>query len=253
MTAWIKVNNVSIDIPIYSQDRSFRSALVSKYIGGNINTNGNKISIQALRNINFSLKEGDRLGLIGHNGAGKSTLLNTLGGIYKPLTGSIEHSGRITPLFHSSPGMDSVDSGINNIYTVGMFFGMTKKQITAKLDEIIDFTQLQDYIHLPVRTYSTGMIARLSFAIAACLEPDIMLVDEGIGAGDESFARKAKSSLDNLYKKVKIIILASHSRELIHQMCNKAILLEHGRMLAFGDIDEVFDIYDKHTQMEQTQ
>lgn len=244
MTAWIKVNNVSIDIPIYCPDRSFRSALVSKYIGGNINTSKKLIAVEALRNINFNLQEGDRLGLIGHNGAGKSTLLNTLAGIYKPISGTIQHSGRITPLFHTSPGMDPVDSGISNIYTIGMFFGVSRKQITAKLEEIIEFTQLQDFIHLPVRTYSTGMVARLSFAIATCLEPDILLVDEGIGAGDESFARKAKDSLDNLYKKVKIVILASHSRELIKKLCNKAILLEHGSVVACDDIDKVFEIYD---------
>lgn len=244
MTAWIKVNNVSIDIPIYSPERSFRSAMVSKYIGGNINSSGNQISIQALRNINFSLKEGDRLGLIGHNGAGKSTLLNTLAGIYKPISGTIQHTGRITPLFHTSPGMDLVDSGISNIYTMGMFFGMSRKQITAKLKEIIDFTELEDYIHLPVRTYSTGMIARLGFAVATCLEPDILLVDEGIGTGDESFARRAKDSLDNLYKKIKIVVLASHSRELIKKLCNKAILLEHGEMIACDAIDKVFEIYD---------
>lgn len=247
MAAWIKVNNVSIDIPIYNPDRSFRSALVSKYVGGNINATKKLIAVEALRNIDFSLQEGDRLGLIGHNGAGKSTLLNTLAGIYKPVYGSIQHSGRITPLFHTSPGLDPVDSGINNIYSMGMFFGMTRKQIKAKLQEIIDFTQLQDFIHLPVRTYSTGMVARLGFAVATCLEPDILLVDEGIGAGDEAFARKAKDSLDNLYKKVKIVILASHSRELIKKMCNKAILLEHGKMVACDSVDKVFEIYDAAT------
>lgn len=244
----MKVNNVSIDIPIYNTDRSFRSALISKYIGGNINADNKLIAVEALRSINFNLQEGDRLGLIGHNGAGKSTLLNTLAGIYKPTGGSIQHSGRITPLFHTSPGLDPVDSGISNIYTMGMFFGISRKEIKDKLDEIIDFTQLQDFINLPVRTYSTGMVARLGFAVAACLEPDILLVDEGIGAGDEAFARKAKASLDNLYKKVKIVILASHSRELIKKMCNKAILLEHGRMIVCDDVDKVFEIYDAQNQ-----
>lgn len=250
MSAWIKLNNVSIDIPIYTTERSFRSTLVSKYLGGNIKTDHNRIRVQALRNINFSLKAGDRLGLVGHNGSGKSTLLHTMAGIYKPFAGTVEYNGTIIPLFNFSPGMDHVDTGLDNIFTVGMFFGKTKKQIEEKLDDIIAFTELQDFIHLPVRTYSNGMVTRLSFGIATCLQPDILLLDEGIGVGDDGFARKAKAHLENSCNNIQIMVLASHSRELIKKLCNKAILLDHGNMLAFDTVDNVFELYDQRAKLE---
>lgn len=250
MSAWIKLNNVSIDIPIYTTERSFRSTLVSKYIGGNIKNDRNRISVQALKNITLSLHEGDRLGIVGHNGSGKSTLLHTLAGIYKPFTGTIAHKGVIIPLFHFSPGMDSVDTGLDNIYTVGMFFGKSKSEIQSKIQEIIDFTELHDYIHLPVRTYSNGMVARLNFGIATCLQPDILLLDEGIGVGDDAFARKAKAQIENTHNKIKIMVLASHSRELISKLCNKAVLLDHGNMVAFDSVERIFELYDQKEHRE---
>lgn len=243
MQSWIEVKDVSIDIPIYGTDKSFRSAIVDRCVGGNLQKTKNSISIQALDNINLKLESGDRLALIGHNGAGKSTLLSVLAGIYKPEKGSVTHSGSVTPLFNISPGMDLVDTGLENIMTIGMFLGMSKKEIKSKMQSIIDFTELADFIHLPLRTYSAGMIARLTFGIATSLEPDILLIDEGIGAGDQSFANKAKSRLEDFYNKIDIIVLASHSNDLIRQLCNKAILLEHGKIIASGTVDEVLSIY----------
>jgi lipopolysaccharide transport system ATP-binding protein len=243
MQSWIELKNVSINIPIYGAEKSFRGALINKYVGGNLKNTNNVISVQALENINLKLTAGDRLGLIGHNGAGKSTLLSVLAGVYKPLQGTVTYKGRITPLFNLAPGLDPVDTGLENIKTVGMFLGMSKDEIKRKTQDIIDFTELSEYINLPVRTYSAGMIARLTFGIATSLEPDILLIDEGIGAGDHSFAAKAKQRLEDFYNKINIIVVASHSSELIKQLCNKAILLEHGKIVAAGSVDDILKIY----------
>lgn len=243
MQSWIELKNVSINIPIYGADKSFRSALVKRYVGGNLKHSNNHVSVQALDSINIRLNSGDRLGLIGHNGAGKSTLLSVLAGVYKPEQGTVSYQGKITPLFNLAPGMDTVDTGLENIITIGMFLGMSKQEILAKTESIIEFTELADYIHLPVRTYSAGMVARLTFGIATALEPDILLIDEGIGAGDQSFANKAKQRLEDFYKKINIIVVASHSNDLIRQLCNKAILLEHGKIKAYGTVDDILKIY----------
>lgn len=250
MTLKIKVENLSINIPIIGPDRSFRTTLRNKYVGGNINRSetNSRITITALNNINFSLHSGDRLALIGHNGAGKTTLLNALAGIYKPVAGSIMSNGKITPLFNCAPGVDKDDTGLENIRTICMYFGMEQDEIEAKTPDIINFTELQDYIHLPVRTYSSGMLARLSFAVATSLQPDILLLDEGISVGDQRFAHKASKRLEEFYKSIDVMICASHSNELLRELCNKAMLLNHGSIVAIGGIEEVLNIYTNSTE-----
>lgn len=245
MNSFLELKNVTMDIPIFDASRSFRSTIANKYIGGKINSNNSskEVSIRALENINFKLSDGDRLGLVGHNGSGKTTLLRILGRIYKPIQGEMSYRGRITSLFNISPGIEMDDTGIDNIRTIGQYLGMTPKEIKSNMDEIIDFTELGDYIHLPIRTYSSGMLTRLSFGVATSLNPDILLMDEGIGAGDESFTKKAKERLDNFYKQINILVIASHSRQLIKDICNKAMLLEHGKITAYADVDTVFDKY----------
>lgn len=243
MSPYLELENVSINIPVYGIDMSFRSALVKTCVGGNLKRQDNQIMIQALTDINLKLNPGDRLGLVGHNGAGKTTLLSVMAGIYKPIIGKIKQHGRITSLFNLGLGMDMVDTGLKNIINIGLYLGMTKKEIASKTDEIIEFTDLADFIHLPVRTYSAGMVARLTFGIATSLEPDILLIDEGIGAGDQAFAAKAKQRLDNFYGKINIIVVASHSNDLIRQLCNKAILLEQGKIIASGTVEEVLNEY----------
>lgn len=243
--SFIELKNVTMDIPIFDARRSFRSTIANKYIGGNIknydNTSG--VAVRALENINFRLEDGDRLGLVGHNGSGKTTLLRVLGRIYKPLQGRMSYQGRITSLFNISPGIEMDDTGVDNIRTIGQYLGMPQAEIQEKMAEIIEFSELGDFIHLPIRTYSSGMLTRLSFGVATALNPDILLMDEGIGAGDENFAKKAKERLDNFYKQINILVIASHSRQLIKDICNKAILLEHGKIVAAGGVDEVFDRY----------
>ncbi len=244
MTIKIKVENLSLSIPIVGQDRSFRSALRNKYIGGEISQQGNAmVTVNALKNINLSLYSGDRLALVGHNGAGKSTLLYVLAGIYKPLLGTIYCNGQVTPLFNQAPGMDKDDTGIENIKTICTYFGVPKHEIPKRIPEIVKFSELEEFIHLPVRTYSSGMAARLCFAIATSLQPDILLLDEGISVGDQRFAHKAHARLQAFYNKIEVLVCASHSNELLRELCNKAVWLEHGSIKAYGEINEILDQY----------
>jgi len=199
--------------------------------------------VRALDNVSFTLRNGDRLGLIGHNGAGKSTLLKVLAGVYTPDSGSLRIDGRVSPLFNSAPGLDADDNGYENIKTCGMFLGMSSEEINRKLPDIVDFCELGEYLELPVRTYSTGMVARLGFAIATAIEPDILLLDEGLGSGDARFAARAEARMQALIQRTRILVLASHSDALIKSMCNRAILLEKGRLIEIGPIEEVVRSY----------
>jgi len=247
MEKFIDLKHVTVDIPIFDSNRSLRKALYNRCVsklGGQIQQSSRKhVFVRALHDISFTLNDGDRLGLIGHNGAGKSTLLNVLAGIYQPHSGVIKVRGKVTPLFNPSLGLDADDTGYENIYTIGMFYGLTTQAIDAKRDEIIEFSELGDFIHSPVRTYSSGMVLRLSFAIVTSLNPEILLMDEGIGAGDAGFAHKAQKRLESFYEKINILVMASHSDTLIKKMCNKAILLEHGKMIMLGPVDEVLALY----------
>jgi len=243
----IVASNLTIDFPIYgSSHRSLRQTLFAR-TGGLVRHEHagrqKRIVVRALDEISFTLRNGDRLGLIGHNGAGKSTLLKVIAGVYTPDAGSIRIEGRVSPLFNSAPGLDPDDNGYENIKTCGMFLGMSSEEIDRKLLDIVDFCELGEYLDLPVRTYSTGMVARLGFAIATAIEPDILLLDEGLGAGDARFAARAEARMQALIHRTRILVLASHSDALIKSMCNRAILLEKGRLIAMGSVDEVIHRY----------
>jgi ABC-type polysaccharide/polyol phosphate transport system ATPase subunit len=243
----IIASNVTVDFPIYgASQRSLRQTLFAR-TGGLIRHEGTgrqqRVIVRALDDVSFTLRNGDRLGLIGHNGAGKSTLLKVLAGVYTPDSGSLSIEGRVSPLFNSAPGLDPDDNGYENIKTCGMFLGMSSEEINRKLPDIVDFCELGEYLELPVRTYSTGMVARLGFAIATAIEPDILLLDEGLGSGDARFAARAEARMQALIQRTRILVLASHSDALIKSMCNRAILLEKGRLIEIGPIDEVIRRY----------
>ena len=247
--ASVVVNNVTIDFPIYgSTHRSLRQTLFAR-TGGLIRREGHRhkrVVVRALDKISFQLDHGDRLGLIGHNGAGKSTLLKALAGVYWPDFGSIRIEGRISPLFVSAPGLDLEDSGYENIKTCGMFLGMNSDEIERKAPEIAEFCELGEYLELPVRTYSAGMITRLCFAIATSIDPDILLLDEGLAAGDARFAARAEDRMQALIQRTRILVLASHSDALIKGMCNKGALMEKGRILAIGPVKDILAQYHQH-------
>lgn len=251
----LTLNNISLDFPIYgSASKSLRQTLFSR-TGGLVVRQGDhqqRVIVRALEKVSFELHDGDRLGLIGHNGAGKSTLLHVLAGVYEPTSGNLRVDGRMSPLFNAAPGLDAEDTGYENIRTCGMFLGMSSAQIEKRIPEIAEFSELGEYLNLPVRTYSSGMVTRLSFAIATSIDPDILLLDEGLGAGDARFASRAEARLSSLINRSSIMVLASHSDALIKSLCNRGALLEKGHLLAIGPIDEVIELYHKRTA-EQTQ
>lgn len=250
MSAYIELKNVTLDIPIFDINRSFRTSVFRYCTGGKIiqdARNTNKVSVRALENINIRIENGDRVGLIGHNGAGKSTLLKLLAGVYKPTHGRMRSHGIITPLFNISAGLDLDDTGEENISIVGMYLGMSPAEIALKRDNIINFSDLGDYIKLPVRTYSSGMLVRLCFAIATAIDPGILLMDEGISAGDAQFAESARRRLNEFYNRLDAMVIASHSDDLIRQLCNKAMLLEHGKIVAYGEVESVLKTYHERT------
>ena len=199
--------------------------------------------MRALQNVSLKLGHGDRLGILGHNGAGKSTLLRVMAGVYVPTTGRVIIDGSVSPLFNSSPGLDIDDTGYENILTCGMLLGMTREEVTRKTPEIAAFTELGDYLNLPVRAYSTGMVTRLGFAIATAIDPEILLLDEGLAAGDARFAEHANRRIDALVERSSILVLASHSEALIRARCNRAMLLDGGRNVVLGGVDDVIEVY----------
>jgi ABC-type polysaccharide/polyol phosphate transport system ATPase subunit len=169
--------------------------------------------------------------------------MRVMAGIYEPTQGRIVIDGRVSPLFIAAPGMDPDDTGYENIITCGLFLGMSRSEIDRKIPDIDAFAELGDYLELPARTYSTGMLVRLGFAIATAIDPEILLLDEGLGAGDARFINKARARIEALISRSSIMVLASHSDELIRQMCNRAILLHHGRVIADGTPDQVIEQY----------
>jgi homopolymeric O-antigen transport system ATP-binding protein len=219
--------------------------LLSRATGGLIRRDGtkNRVAVRALENVSLKLADGERLGILGHNGAGKSTLLRVLAGVYAPSAGRVAIDGRLSPLFNASPGLDSDDTGYENIITCGGLLGMSRADIAQKAPEIAEFSELGEYLNLPVRTYSTGMLMRLCFAIATAIDPEILLLDEGLGAGDARFAERAQRRLHELFERASILVIASHSEELIRSTCNRALLLETGSVVATGGVDEVIDAY----------
>jgi ABC-type polysaccharide/polyol phosphate transport system ATPase subunit len=240
----IELNNVSVSFPVYSAGaRSLKNAMISATTGGRIGNKANHLVVQALDQVSMSFEHGDRVALVGHNGAGKTTLLRVIAGIFEPPVGTVRVEGKVTPMFDTGLGIDPDFTGNENIILRGLYLGLTKSEIMARMNDIAAFTELGQFLELPVRTYSLGMQARLAFTMATCIEPEILLLDEGIGAGDEAFLDKANVRLDTFIAKTGILVLASHHIELIRRFCNKAVLMEHGRVQLAGGIDEVIEAY----------
>lgn len=214
---------------------------VASPVGGQIHGNGAARYIQALDGISFSLQTGDRLGLVGGNGAGKTTLIKVLFGIYPPTSGRVEVKGRIDALFNINLGFRREATGRRNIVLRGLINGWSRDDIEARMEEIIAFSELGEFIDMPFKTYSQGMAARLAFGMATSFEPEILLMDEWIGAGDASFQDKARERMEQMTSKAGIIVIASHNQGLLKRTCNKILELEKGRLLSFSDADAYFD------------
>ena len=256
----IIAKDIRVEFPIYDlRARSLKHTLglgrlakgINRLTSRNLNVGGQigrgetgRIVIKALDGLTFEIHEGDRIGLLGHNGSGKTTLLRTLAGIYEPVSGLISIGGRAFPLFDLELGMDMDATGVENIWMRSKLLGLTTEQIEGALDDIAEFTELGEYLEMPIRTYSTGMMVRLAFAISTAITPEILILDEMIGAGDAAFLARAEARLKRFLAKAGILVIASHSMTILRQWCNKGMMLEHGRMIAFGPIEDVIARYE---------
>ncbi len=199
----------------------------------------------ALKDINFEVEKGDRLGILGLNGAGKSTLLKVIAGVYKPTTGTVERNGLIAPLIELGAGFDPQYTGAENIYLYGAVLGFSKKFIDEKYDEIVEFSGLKKFIDVPLKNYSSGMRSRLGFSIATAVEPDILILDEVLSVGDAKFKKKSEAKVMQLFDKGATVLFVSHNINQVKRICNKAILLQEGKIIAAGDVNDVCEVYEE--------
>jgi len=249
----IELNDVSVDYPIYdSKGRSLKSDLLRRVGGGLARENDGRVSVQALRNINLTLRAGDRVGLIGPNGAGKSTLLKVLAGVYEPSSGTAAISGRVSSLLDMSMGMDHEATGAQNVVMRAIFLGMSYKDAYSLVPQVEEFCELGDYFYLPMRTYSAGMSLRVAFAVTTTISPEILLMDELIGVGDAAFAIKAKGRLEELIGRAKILTIASHNPSTIRALCNRALILEGGAIAFDGSVEEAIAIYEESSSTQES-
>lgn len=243
----IELKHASLQIPIFnSQHRSIKKTVLNFAIKNRIQvSDSGKTIVNALNDLSFTVEPKEKLGIIGRNGAGKSTLLRVLARVYKPTSGYAKIEGKIGSLISISLGIDKEATGLENIYLRAALLGISKDVIEQQLQAIIDFTELGDFINLPIRSYSTGMHMRLAFAVSTMIEPDILLMDEWLSVGDKSFHKKAEERLNALIAKTNILVLASHSRDLIERCCTKVLWLEEGRIEDFGTPSEICNKYFK--------
>lgn len=235
-----------MEFPIYnSRMQSLRYVLLENTVGGVIGRDRQKHPVvEALRGVSLEITDGERVGLVGRNGAGKTTLLRVISGVCHPSSGTCRVTGNVSNLINAGGFMDAEMTGIENVHFMGMMLGLPRKQVEAMISDIEEFTELGDYLDMPVRTYSSGMVVRLSFAILTCIEPDVLVLDEAIGAGDLHFVTKATERANRLYDRANILVIASHSMSMIENMCNRAILLDRGEIIYDGDVDQIVDAYN---------
>lgn len=243
--ASIDFNNVTAEFPIYNANgRSLKKRLIQVATGGKLSADERgHVVVRALEGINFSFKDGDRVGLLGHNGAGKSTLLRLLSGVFVPTSGVASIEGDIGSLIDISLGIDPEATGRENIYYRAALLGISKSEIERRFDEIVEFSELGDFIDMPTRTYSSGMHLRLAFSVSTIISPEILLMDEWLSVGDANFQHKAEARMTDILNSTKILVVATHSRELVLNTCNRVIWLEHGKIKMDGDPASVATAY----------
>lgn len=200
----------------------------------------------ALRDVSFDVKKGDSLGIVGTNGAGKTTLLKLISGIMKPTSGTLVTEGSIAPLFAMGTGFDNSLSARENIYLVGSMHGHTREYMKKRFDEIIDFAELEDFVDVPVRNFSSGMRSRLAFAISTLVRADILIADEVLSVGDAKFRKKSEERMDKMRENGVTIFLVSHSSEQVRKVCRRALWLDHGQVKMIGPSEEVCGLYDSY-------
>jgi ABC-type polysaccharide/polyol phosphate transport system ATPase subunit len=246
--ASITLTNATVDIPIYNaRGRSFRGNIL-RHVGGRLEPdNRDVMTVRAMNDITLSLKPGDRLALIGHNGAGKSTLLRVFSGAYEPSSGTAEISGTVSSLLEITMGMDPELTGAENIVLRSVFVGLSIDEARRQIPDIAEWSELGEYLALPLRTFSSGMLLRLAFAVSTVRHRDILLLDEVIGVGDMNFVAKARQRIENMMDRADILALASHDTNILKQYCNRAILLRQGSIVADGSVDDIAREYSNQS------
>ena len=237
-----KAENISIRFNLSKEKvDNLKELIIKKLKGQKIHFN----EFWALKNINFELQKGDRLGILGLNGAGKSTLLKVIAGVYKPTTGTVKRYGHIAPMIELGAGFDPNYTGRENVFLYGSVLGFSREFLEEKYDEILEFSELGEFIDVPIKNYSSGMRARLGFSIATVVEPEILILDEVLSVGDAKFRKKCERKMQKMFDHGVTVLFVSHSLAQVKRLCNKAILLEHGQLIAQGDIDDVSEIYER--------
>jgi len=239
----LSLDSVSIRLPLLQAEaRSLKKTLLGA--AGRIGkTANNRLAIEALRDITLDIRAGERVGLIGGNGAGKTTLLRVLAGIYEPADGTVRTAGRVHSLLHANQGMHPDLSGRENIRLAGLYRGLSTRALRQLEDDVASFAELGDFLHLPLRTYSTGMMVRLGFALATAMRPQILLMDEWILAGDAAFMHKAQARLAEQVRAAEILVLATHQDQVLRDWCTRAIWLDQGRVCADGNVGAILSAY----------
>ena len=237
----IEVDNVSMKFNLSREKVDSLKDYIFKTIKREIQYN----EFWALKNVSFSVDKGDRVGILGLNGAGKSTLLKVISGVFKPTEGHVDKHGKMVPLLELGAGFDPQYTGKENIYLYGAMLGYTKKFIDSKYDEIVEFSELQKFMDVPVKNYSSGMKSRLGFSIATVVEPKILILDEVLSVGDAKFRKKSEKKIMSMFDSGVTVLFVSHSLEQVQRLCNKAMILEKGKLIAYGDIDPISEQYSK--------
>ena len=250
MSVELRVQGVTVDFPVYSLGaRSLKNRLLHRGGGGNIGRNADdRLCVRALDEVTLVFARDDRVALIGRNGAGKTTLLRVLAGAYEPTRGQVWRQGQTASLLNVSLGIDLEATGYENILMKGLLLGLTPDQIQERTGEIEAFTELGDYLAMPVHTYSAGMRLRLAFAVCTCGNPDILLMDEWFSVGDAAFVKKVRQRLEEFVDRTGILVLASHNLTLLKRICTKGVLLEGGRIKAIGSVEAVVDVYQRESR-----
>ncbi|HBK07150.1 MAG TPA: ABC transporter ATP-binding protein [Acetobacteraceae bacterium] len=242
--ALIEVKNLSVLFPLYhGSSRSLKKMVVAAASGRLAQDQQQRVVVRALTDINVHLESGDRLGLVGSNGAGKTTLLRVLAGIYEPVLGSLRVRGSLNALLDPNLGMNMELTGRENILLRGLYNGLPRSALPRLEEDVAEFAELSDFLDLPVRIYSAGMVVRLGFALATAIKPQILLMDEWFLAGDAVFMEKARMRLEEMVRGADILVLSSHQNEIVRQWCSRVLWLDQGKVLADGPADEVLNRY----------
>ena len=254
---FVHVRNATLNLPmIMSPSESFKRKFIvdpisrmlpkNKYVGGSIGFEGKNLEVRALDDVSFDVNLSERVGIIGHNGAGKSTLLRLVAGIFEPTTGEVITQGKIITLLNLNEGLSNESSGREFIETRGFLLGLDASERLELIENVVEFSELGDYIDLPIRVYSTGMLVRLSFGIITAVQSDILLFDELIGAGDAAFQQKASERLAEFIEQSKIMFVATHNTEILKKWCTRCLLINHGKLIFDGPVMETLEYFEKN-------